>query len=200
MKKLIFAFILLLLLIPVVLIYFKGGFSARNNNAVNINNSSSTTTSSSKSFDFAKDGFLNPDNVAFPGNANFIKAKSSEDLGKTALYYDYNPYPLSGTEWAYTKKVNNEQEYKNALQIFDGFYNAQVQKNGWNNELTVESHNVQPIAADSPAGHLYGYIKYVNGNIQEILLYDQKDSLQYPTNVQFRVFLSDVKALKDVVK
>jgi hypothetical protein len=194
MKKILFGFIILLILIPITLYSFSNKLPFKN--MFNLQNNKTVLSNQTKS----NSGALN-NPFGFPGGLDFAKGMNGGvDLGKNAFYYDYKPYNLAGDEWVATKKVNSEKEYQSLVSQFTNFYNLKVKKDGWVNELNVDLHNLQPIAAQSPAGRLYGFIKYRDAKIREILLYNQKDSLNYPTNVQFRVFLSDFKPLGEVVK
>ena len=194
MKKILFGLIIILILIPVVLYFFKINFPINNFN-FKLNNKSTLSKQE------ITNGFLDSNMLSFPKDMNFVKGISKDtDLGKSAIYYDYNPHGLTGTTWVFTKNVASESEYQSVIAKFNNYYNLLIHKNGWTNEVSLGNHLVQPIAADSPAGHVYGYLKHAESNIQEILLYNQKDSLNYPANVQFRVFLSDIKPLTEVIK
>ncbi len=189
-KILLIILIFFLILIPVLL------FVAKNDKTLISGNNTSSTGSTQSA------NFISPNSLGFPSGFSFVKADSgpSEGLGKNALYYDYNPHALSGTEWVATKTVNSDTEYAAAIKSFDIYYNSKIYKNGWMNELKVNGHTLQPLAADSTLGRIYGYLKYENGNVQVALMYNQKASDSYPTTVQFRVFLSSTQPLNKIVK
>ena len=188
MKKYILLFLILIFLIPLSLVFVKYTNVFR-------------TTIISKFSVIKNESFLSPNNVKFPQGLFFSKAMSgSEGLGKGAIYYDYTPVAMDGTEWVATKEVNTETEYVAVINRFNTFYNLIVHKNGWTNEEKVNNHTIQPLAANSPAGQVFGYLKFENGNVQVVLFYHQKDNTNYPSSVQFRVFLSNVTVLNHLVK
>ncbi len=146
-------------------------------------------------------GFINSSDIYFPQGMTFAKAISGyQDLGQNALYYDYNPIGLQGDEWVATVKVDSDADWKAKLKSFEDFYQPIINLNDWVSQQQIKNKQLATLTADNDLGGVHGYFKYVNGQVQVILLYNEKDSNTYPTNEQLRLFLSNVTDISDKIK
>lgn len=150
------------------------------------------------------DPFLHAESFNLPPSyMGYTFSKLTPDkntLGKTALYYDNKPIGLEGTEWVVTKNNLSDKEYASSIKDFETFTNIQLQKLDWVTEKTIDGHKFSVLSASDPTSNVSGYLKIMNGKIQVILLQTQRDKLQCPCNLEFRIFLSNVYNLQDLIK
>lgn len=130
-------------------------------------------------------------------------------LKSSMLYRNTEPTTTSftGKEWVASQKNLLSQDVGGIYKKFSNYYETELIKNGWSQEVKYKNLKLQTLSAGGATGSTWGYLKIINDKIEIILLSDTINSKgnnteppQCPCNVVYRVFVSDAIPTSEITK
>jgi len=125
---------------------------------------------------------------------------------------------MKGTEWVYTRFVSNEDTYLRRSDFFSSPTTKWFEDNNWvGSKNTLINGRRYDVAVSLPMGvgnYTFGYLRVWNNKIRVVYLGMQtddkayetstppysEDTLNYPFGVEYRVFISDVVSVDNIIK
>lgn len=146
--------------------------------------------------------------------------KNLSRLGKSAVVYEIsNPdtmarvdvrgIDLEGKEYIAEQNFNQLEKFQKALFDDMKYYDNEAPKKGWVTTINQQDFRLYTNLADgpgngpnSPAGHIWGYLKLENNNLRALVLKEEFNSASLngevqkcPCHIKYKYFISEVISL-----
>jgi len=133
--------------------------------------------------------------------------------------YSSGAVPIRGTEWVYTRSIKDKDMYALNAEFFSNLTNGWFRSSTWASEdesvwVDGRYYMVNVIIPMGVSNYTQGYLKILDNKIRVVYFGMQTSDeayitarppypdaeLNYPFNVEYRVFISDIVPVRDIIK
>jgi len=133
------------------------------------------------------------------------------NLGKNALYIDFDPYALPGPQWIMQLQDVSKDTFSDTRRLLEDYYQSEFKAKGWSMDIETQEYRLAGIAAGGHGSGIYGSVKKSANNVR-VFVYSYSTDFKNPVRTNedgeqdacpcdftFRVFVSDIISLEKLL-